>query len=346
MAQYASNQPAGYNNHIRKVALVGATGQVGSFIAHALLDTGKFEITAITRGGSAKLPSGITAAPVDYDDPSSIEKALKGHDALVITMASTAPQDTQAKIIKAASAAGVPWVIPNQYGSDSENHQLGHDIALGYGYDAVHELVESLGNMSWIDINCSFWYEFSLASSKDHYGFDLKNREVLFYDDGKEKINTSTWAQTGRAVASVLSLKVLPDSADDKSPTLSQFRNSGVRVSSFTVSQQDMFDSLKRVTGTTDADWKISRENSRERWQKAVDTMESGSASGQDMYMAFLRRLYTRVFFPTGDGNYGASKGLHNEILGLPEEDLDEATKRAVQYGKDEKVDVQAWLKA
>lgn len=45
----------------------------------------------------------------------------------------------------------------------------------------------------------------------------------------------------------------------------------------------------------------------------------------------FVRLLYTRVFYPNGGGDYETSKGLQNEILGLPEEDLDEATREAIR---------------
>lgn len=41
--------------------------------------------------------------------------------------------------------------------------------------------------------------------------------------------------------------------------------------------------------------------------------------------------MYARVFYPDGSGDYESSKGLDNEALGLPHEDLDEATKRAVE---------------
>ena len=41
--------------------------------------------------------------------------------------------------------------------------------------------------------------------------------------------------------------------------------------------------------------------------------------------------MYTRVFYPDGGGDFEASRGLQNDVLGLPKEDLDEFTKIAVQ---------------
>jgi hypothetical protein len=44
--------------------------------------------------------------------------------------------------------------------------------------------------------------------------------------------------------------------------------------------------------------------------------------------------MYSRVYYPNGDGDYETSKGLANEVLALPKEDIDEATKEAVEMAK------------
>jgi hypothetical protein len=50
--------------------------------------------------------------------------------------------------------------------------------------------------------------------------------------------------------------------------------------------------------------------------------------------MGFVKQMYTRVFFPDDSGNYEKRRGLSNESLGLPEEDLDQATKAAIERQK------------
>jgi hypothetical protein len=52
----------------------------------------------------------------------------------------------------------------------------------------------------------------------------------------------------------------------------------------------------------------------------------------RDLADCFSR--YTRVFYPDGAGNFEDSKGTQNVLLGLPEEDIDEATKIAIQRAK------------
>lgn len=256
-------------------------------------------------------------------------EALKGQEVLVVTMGVTAPPEQQTKLIEAAAAAEVPWILPNEWGPDGENVQLGKDIFLGEKQSRYRALIERLGKSSWISIACSFWYEFSLSGGVDTYGFDIKNRTVTFIDDGEVKINTSTWPQCGRGTAGLLGLKVLPDDENDQSPNLAQFRNRFVYISSFLVSQKDMLDSVMRVTRTTLQDWKIRTEPHKERYESGVAEMKKGNRAG------FARLLYTRVLYPDGCGDFETSKGLHNDILKLPKEDIDEYTKVALQMAEE-----------
>mgnify|MGYP005988927645 CR=1 FL=1 len=161
------------------------------------------------------------------------------------------------------------------------------------------------------------------------YGFDIANRKVEFIDDGNTKINTITWEQSGRAIASLLSLKELPDDENDKSPTVSHWRNDILFVSSFLVSQRDIFASLNRVLGTQESDWEIKSEPSQERHARGLNELQAGD------HMGFPTALYTRAFFPSGEGNYEDKHGLANDVLGLPKESLDEATKTAVKMVQD-----------
>ena len=288
-------------------------------------------MTALTRPDStSKLPAGVKLVSINYDDEDSLVSALKGQQFLIITMSPMAPRDTQSKLIRAAAKADVPYVMPNWYGGDFGNEELGNATRLGLMARAVVDEIESLGVSKWVLLACGFWYEFSLAGGTIRYGFDFHDKRVTFYDDGNTKFITSTWEQCGRAVAALLSLPEFPVDENDKNPTLSQFANGPVYISSFLTSQKDMFESIKRVTGTTDADWKISYESSAQRYQDGIDAMQKGDMRG------FGKMLYARVLFPNGGGDF--STKLHNEVLGLPHEDLDERTKVAVKMAEDNEV--------
>ncbi|MCJ1472799.1 hypothetical protein MMC13_001448 [Lambiella insularis] len=331
MAQdYASKQPHGFKNHVEKVAIVGIGGQVGRFIVEELLKSGKHKVTAITRADStSKVPDGVEVRKVNYDDQQSLVEALLGQEVLIITMAVTAPPDQQDKLVEAAAAANVPWVLPNEFGGDPLHLEYKKDTMLGEPKAKALKHIEQLGKSSWIGIVCGFWYEYSLSFSHVTYGFDLKDRTVTFFDDGNTPINTSTWPQTGRAVAKLLGLKILPDDEDDKSACLASFKNKFVYVSSFNISQKDMLDSVMRVTGTSLTDWKVNHEPVKERFAAGQEELKSGNRLG------FTKLLYARTFFPDQCGNFEKTRGLHNDILGLPKEDLDESTKIAIKMAEE-----------
>ncbi|CAO2647321.1 Nn.00g082430.m01.CDS01 [Neocucurbitaria sp. VM-36] len=321
-----TQQPQNFDNQFKNVAIVGASGNVGSHIVAALAAKRQFNITAVSRAESTgNFPEGIKTAHVDYSNPDTIVKALRGQDVLIITMNVLAAQDTQAKLIRAAADAGVPWVLPSEYGMFTSEEVQNDTIGPGKAKD--RELIEELGVSSWIGVVCGFWYEHSL-SGPGFYGFDVEKREVVFFDEGTEKLNTSTFPQVGRAVASLLAPPVSSQYSKEGGPTLSDYRNRMVYVSSFAINQREMFESLKRVTGTTDSDWSITSVPAKQRYAEAKEKLKSGDRA------AFGKVLYTRYFFPGEHaGLYGGAHGLDNEKLGLPEDDLDAATVAALKLG-------------
>ncbi|KAL4802423.1 hypothetical protein BDV18DRAFT_61803 [Aspergillus unguis] len=324
---YAKDQPAGFTNAIEKVAIVGAGGTVGSHLVAALLKTGKHTVTALSRKDSAnKLPEGVVVAPIDYSDEATIVEALKGQQFFIITVAPTAPRDTHSKLVQAAAKAGVPYIMPNGYGGDIDHVKLGQDTMLGPVAQAARDEIERLG-MQWITVCCGFWYDYSLAGGPARFGFDFDKKELTIYDDGNTKTSVSTLAQVGRAVATVLSLKQLPEDENDKSLTFSSWLNKPVYLRSFVISQNDMFESVKRVTGTTDSDWTVTHEDSHKRFQDGLGMVKTGNMAG------FAKLLYSRAFWPEDAGNH-ADKA-QNELLGLPEEKLDDATQVGIDMVKE-----------
>ncbi|CAK7204610.1 hypothetical protein SEUCBS139899_007368 [Sporothrix eucalyptigena] len=334
--EYAKDLPAGFKNRIEKVAIVGASGYIGKYFTRELLKTGKHTITALTRADSKNvIPEGVNKAVIDYEDPSTIVKALTGQDFFIITLSVRAPRDLGAKLAAAAAEAGVKWVMPNAYGPNPRNTAMYDEMGFGQAFRAhmakLHEL-----KLNPVLLTCGFWYEFSLAGGLIRYGFDIANRKFTRFDEGDAKIYTSTLPQCGRGVAALLSLPVLPEDASDSSTTLSNFvEPNSAYIKSFHVSQNDMFASLKRVTGTTDADWTIKTESSQARWANATKALQSGGGIELDgvtplgPFQAFGMVMYSRIFFPGTDGL--TEKDIVNDKLGLPQEDLDEWTKEAVR---------------
>ena len=312
--------------HIETVGIVGVGGQVGVHIVEHLLKAGK-QVTALMRGDSkSKVPSGVTKKTIDYDDHASIVSALQGIDAFLITMAVTAPEEQQTKLLDAAADAGVPWILPNEWGINNRNEQFGKDILIGAKNKGYRDHIEKMGKSNWIGVSCGFWYEYSLALPWA-FGFDIVGRKATFYSGGNTKMCPSSWPQTGLAVAKLLSL---PISSDDKNAvTLDSLKNGFVNVHSFHVNQRDMFASLLRVTDTKESDWTVEDENVQERYKKGMDLLQSGSRAG------FGILLYARPFYDDAQADFVAQGIDDNSKLGLKEEDLDTYTKVAVQRAVD-----------
>ncbi|GLA37109.1 hypothetical protein AnigIFM63309_003675 [Aspergillus niger] len=328
--KYAKDQPPGFSNRIERVAIVGAGGTIGHYIATELVRTGKHTVTGLTRPCSKnKLPEGVKPFYIDYDDESTLVKALQGQQFLVITMSVMAPPDTHAKLIRAAAKAGLPYVMPNAYGSDFTNDALAKETRRGDVIRKSLQEIEATNVCSWIALVCGFWYEFSMARGAECFGFDVQRKHLTLIDNGNTKINISTWDQCGRAVAALLNLKELPDGPGDTSPTVSTWKNRPLYIASFTISQRDIFSSWKRVTGDKDEEWALEYAPSHERYAQGQERLEKGDKLG------YVQMLYTRQFYPNGDGNFGEKHGLANDALGLPRENLDECTKRAKEMIED-----------
>lgn len=102
-------------------------------MTEALLKTGKHTVTAVTRDDSqAKLPDGVIVKKIDYNNPATLVEALKGQDALVITLSGHA-LDAEAKLVTAAAEAGVSWILPNEWSPDSANEVLVKDVFIFQG---------------------------------------------------------------------------------------------------------------------------------------------------------------------------------------------------------------------
>ena len=55
-------------------------------------------------------------------------KALRGQDALVITLSGHSPKETEMALINAAGEAGVGWILPNEWSPDTANEAMVKDI--------------------------------------------------------------------------------------------------------------------------------------------------------------------------------------------------------------------------
>ena len=82
------------------------------------------------------------------------------------------------------------------------------------------------------------------------------------------------------------------------------------------------------MTGTQEEDWTIKKEPAQDRFASGAAEVKEGKMEG------FAKLLYTRIFFPDGCGDFEHNKGTLNSLLKLPQENIDEATKIAIERSK------------
>jgi uncharacterized protein YbjT (DUF2867 family) len=124
------------------VIVIGATGGSGRAVCDALLQRGH-RVTAAARSASALPPKdGLTRLNLDASDPAAVERALPGHDAVVVTLgisepplrvrfrgARSTPDDIRSRgtaaIVNAARRAGIRRiVVQSSYGVGETRQQL------------------------------------------------------------------------------------------------------------------------------------------------------------------------------------------------------------------------------
>ena len=89
-----------------------------------------------------------------------------------------------------------------------------------------------------------------------------------------------------------------------------------------------MLNSALRVTDTNEEDWTISKEPAQERIAAGIAESNDGKRAG------FAKMFFTKVFVPGMGGDFEHTKGTMNGLLGLPKDNLDEATRDAIERSK------------
>ena len=328
---------------IKKVAIVGGSGQIGGNILNALVAANRFDITAITREGSnAAFAPVVTVKKGDYSSKEFFVEALGGQEVLIIALAFTVTDDVHSRLITAAAEANVEFVLLNEYGSDNAHPIMRENVPINAVKTQHREHVERLGKSSWIGIVNNPWYDYVCvayfllsgligdivdANQKlqslpgGFFGIDIKNKTATLYDKGNTKFNTTTRGTVGLAVARLLSLPVTGH------PSLSDYKNSFVYVSSFHTSQREILTAVQKATSTSDADWIIQQKDAQQYIDGGAQALKQG-----DFMSGMTALLYGHHFKAGLGGDFESTKGTANKLLGLPEqEDIEEVTAQVVK---------------
>ncbi|KAB5542555.1 isoflavone reductase [Coniochaeta sp. 2T2.1] len=196
---------------IKTVAVVGASGNVGTPLVRALLDAG-FAVTAITRPAStATFPSEVEVRRADPNSVDELTAALSGQDAVVSATATEVVAFAgQNALVDAAVAAGVRRFIASEFGHNLERFERFADGKMlrqmleGKARTAqyVEEKARENPGFTWTGVGTSGFFDWGLDTGV--LGIHVKDRKATIYDSGNEVFSTCDLPHIGRAVAQVL----------------------------------------------------------------------------------------------------------------------------------------------
>ncbi|KAG9502160.1 hypothetical protein J7337_004985 [Fusarium musae] len=292
---------------VRKVAVIGASGNVGKSTVKALLQEG-FQVTGLTRESSnSTLPPGINTVKTDYSEESLVE-ALRGHDAVVSMASGIAVGQIfplQKLLVDAAVKAGVKFFVPSEFGVDTANPEAPKAIPFVQDkIDTLDYIKAKNGELSWIAIVSGAMFDWGL-NIPGFGGFNIPARTATLYDGGDIAYEATNLDQAGRAIAKSLR-------------NLEITRNQHVYVNSFTVTQNDVLCALEKATGDK---FQVSDGTVEGLWESGAEQVRNGDAMGA------VAQIFGAIYGKGGVANYSVDKGLWNDKIGLPGENLEEFVK-------------------
>jgi uncharacterized protein YbjT (DUF2867 family) len=294
----------------RKIAIVGASGKLGKPTLQALLSKGVHTITAIQRNDStSELPPTVAVKKGSFTDETFLVGALEGQDVLLIIVP-IPNMDIGSFFIRAAAKAGVPYILPTEFGVDTPKVENEHSMMAPKM--ARRRLIEELGVSSWIAVIVNFWLDANIQNGL--WGIQVKDRKVEIFKGADAKISTTTVSRSGEGIAVLLSLS---------EAELAKHKNKSYYFSSFELSQRDIFEAVKRATGTKDVDWDITEKDAAEIIRQSELKIREG-----DGYAEWYR-LFVMFFQGIPGSNY-EGKVVDLRGHGLPNENLDTVVRQAI----------------
>lgn len=291
-----------------KIAVAGATGNLGPAIVNALVDAG-LSVTILSQSGkTSNLPSSVTVKKVDYASASSVTAALSGIEAFV----SLIPKhDEQNPLIDAAIAAGVKRFLPSDFGSDVPGNALTADLPVFAGKKKTTEYLRSVQDkISHTFVLNGLFLDWGLEVG---FAVSLKgDRPTRIVNGGSTTFSTTLLSDVGKAVVGVL-----------RNPE--QTANRAVKVQSTVTSQNELLEIAHRVKP------ELKLERVEATTKEVLDQAYADLNEGGDKIMpAMLGFIGVSVL----DQSYGSdwSKENDNALLGITELDRSGLERIVKQY--------------
>lgn len=281
---------------IKNVAVVGAAGALGTPVLKALVDSGKFNVTVLTRSSTkATFPASVKVSQVDFESLESLTNALKGQDAVVSTVG-TAGLQGQTLVIDAAVAAGVKRFLPSEFGSDLSNPKTAAFPVYGFKLAVIQHLeaaAKAHPEFTYTLVRNGAFLDWGLEQS---FLLDWKSGKPAIWDGGDRLFSATSLASVGQAVVGTLT-------------HFEETKNRPVYVQDLVTSQNKLLALARKVAPQL----KLEPVPSSTTELKAAS--DARVAKGEFTPEVLIPYIFVSIF---GDGYGGKMEKTDNEILGVP----------------------------
>ncbi|KIV97347.1 hypothetical protein PV10_01109 [Exophiala mesophila] len=293
-----------------KVALAGATGNLGIVVLEAVLSA-DLPLTVLTRigGNSAKLAKyrNLEIKEVDFSDIDSMRQALDGITVVVSCLATLAI-GSQNALIDASSAAGVRRFIPAEFGMDSLN-QLCRELPVCQPKAATQKYLEEKSQknptFTWTGIANGLFLDWGL---REDFILNLSKHNATLFNGGDVPFSATNLEDVATAVLGVIKNQ-------------EQTANRLIYIQSTVTTQNQLLRYAKDIDGQ---EWSCNYRDTRDIMQESLHKLANGEEQA-----AMDGFCVVAMFDPCYGGDF--SGHLDNALVGLGS--LDEAGVRAVVAG-------------
>ena len=287
------------NTTFKNITLVGATGNLGKHILPALLADRTFQVTVLSRAkSSATFPDNVKVVKADYANQAELVKALQGQEVVISAVGGEGvATNFDSTLVKAAIEAGVKWFIPSEFGIDTSHPAVANNPVLASKTAVAKLLKENESRIAHTFIVTGCFLDWGFDNG--FLGFDLANKTVTLYDEGKHPISGATLPHIGQAVVAILH-------------HFNAAKNKRLYIADATFTQQQ---ALALFEKHTNSEWTKKEVSTDSLAKTSADAFAQG-----DTMTGVVSSLLSIIYNGKGPGEF--EKKVNNRSLGVPRSSL------------------------
>ncbi|KAE8443774.1 hypothetical protein EG329_001368 [Mollisiaceae sp. DMI_Dod_QoI] len=287
---------------LKKVAITGASGDLGTVVFAKLIASGKFDLRVLRRSGSkSTFPEGTDVVDVDFDSVDSLKSTLVGQDAIISTVGYSGLQ-TQLNLIDAAAAAGVQRIIPSDFGANLDNPNTRQLSIFGdkvKTHEHIHDKSKTT-NLTYTHVYNNAFLDWGLERD---FIIHISDSKPIILDGGDLPFSATTLNSVADAVIGVLTH---PE----------ETKNRSVRIHDIVTSQNQLLALAKKVA--PGKPWEVVNANLDELVKAAGARLAKGIFDLESV-APFLSRA---TLDPAYGGKFDTTDNELLGVKGVEEEDV------------------------